>query len=798
MVLYGDNKEQIEKFFSRNDFSDYELSACLGYFNIRGWNELLSFSDIKKARILLGLPRNDTTLVSEFLQNPKIKNRIDDKLANDLKQDYIKKIKNQLQLGAPTFEEKEALIKLREGIDNGNIQIKLFTENRLHAKLYIISDENKNDALLGSSNLTFSGIDGLGELNVDLKEDDLSNSIEWFEEKWNSRFSLDITPDLNDLIAKSWASDEILDPYLVYLKVVYLLSKDAREGLVDYSIPNLIEKDLLEFQKNAIEIASKYLQKQNGIMIGDAVGFGKTIEAIGLAGLLQQQYGWGTLIICPPNLVEMWTYYVEKYELIGTRIEPLSSKLTRSIGNLKRFHLLIIDESHNLRTGKRQEYSKIVDYIKENESKVVLLTATPYNKDFSDVFNQIKLFQDPNADLGYKPLNAINKMGIPEAAKISEGLLSNLNFFEKALKTAPNEEDMQVFMSNFLIRRTRKFLADNYAIYDKEKERNYFLFSDGEKYFIPNRVPSTLNFKNSELGEAQALLRSEKTIEQIDELNLPRYRLKNYLKEDLDLEKIKDKDLNEFLTGVFKLGNNVYNFNKTFLYKRLSSSEYAFLISAKRRVNSDSFWIWCLSKKLDIPVGTIDSDLLDNLDSDIISEIDHNSSDFEIIYKEIKETNPSWVKAWMPVSYFNEDLKKDLNEDTQVLSKLNKETQNEVLQDDKKIEKLIDLINNDISDKKILIFSEFKDTVLYIKEKLDNSIVNKRVEAVSSETPNLNQITKLFSPTSNNYVIEVGSKEEIDILISTDVLSDGKILQDANIVINYVLPLTIINIILFA
>ena len=56
----------------------------MGYFNIRGWNELLSFSDIKKARILLGLPRNDTTLVSEFLQNPKIKNRIDDKLANDL------------------------------------------------------------------------------------------------------------------------------------------------------------------------------------------------------------------------------------------------------------------------------------------------------------------------------------------------------------------------------------------------------------------------------------------------------------------------------------------------------------------------------------------------------------------------------------------------------------------------------------------------------------------------------------------------------------------------------------------
>ena len=170
------------------------------------------------------------------------------------------------------------------------------------------------------------------------------------------------------------------------------MSKDARDGLVEYSIPRIIERDLLEYQKNAVEIASKYLQKQNGIMIGDAVGFGKTLEAIGIAGLMQSQYGYGTLIICPPNLVDMWGSYLERYEIFGSKVIPMSARTKKLLPELRRYHLVIIDESHNLRTGKRNEYTLIKDYITLNESKVVLLTATPYNKDFSDVFNQIKLF----------------------------------------------------------------------------------------------------------------------------------------------------------------------------------------------------------------------------------------------------------------------------------------------------------------------------------------------------------------------------------------------------------------------
>ena len=185
-------------------------------------------------------------------------------------------------------------------IEAGQVQIKLYTKSRLHAKLYILKHNEINQALIGSSNLTYSGINGVGELNTDLVAD-IESASDWFEEKWNSEFSIDISLDLKEELAKSWASEDIIDPFVAYLKLMYHLSRDARQGLVDFSIPKILERDLLDFQKNAIEIATKYLRIWNGVMIGDAVGFGKTIEAIGIAALHQQQKDWTTLIICPPK-----------------------------------------------------------------------------------------------------------------------------------------------------------------------------------------------------------------------------------------------------------------------------------------------------------------------------------------------------------------------------------------------------------------------------------------------------------------------------------------------------------------
>lgn len=795
MSLYGDNKLSLENYFSKNENSNLSLSALVGYFNLRGWSEFKSIGKYKDARILLGRPINDTSLVNKQLSDPEFEEIMDDTLARDIAKRYVEKLSMQLQIGAPSYDEKLTLKNLQEEIENGKVQIKLFTGSRLHAKLYILSQSNTHNSLLGSSNLTYSGIKAIGELNTDLSDEDSKDSLDWFNEKWESRFAIDITLQLNEVISKSWVSEDIVSPFDLYLKFLYLLSKDAREGLVEYSIPKIIEKDLLEYQKNAVEISSKYLQKQNGIMIGDAVGFGKTLEAIGIAGIMQSQFGYGTLVICPPNLVDMWESYLENYEIFGSKVVPMSSKMKKILPLLRRYHLVIIDESHNLRTGKRIEYDLIKEYIAFNDSKVVLLTATPYNKDFSDVFNQIKLFQNPDEDIGFRPENAIEQMEFSEINKISDGKTTTLNFFEKALARHPNEDDMQIFMSNYLIRRTRKFLTDNYSKFDENLNKHYFVFADGSKHYIPKRIPKIIPVDKNKLGSAQKKLRDTTTVDEIDGLNLPRYKLKDYLREDLNIAKIESNDLKTFIEGVLKLGNNVYSFNKTFLYKRLSSSEYAFIVSATRRVNSDKFWVWCLENNKNIPTGSIDKDLLDDLDEENFDLNYENNMSLDKVYSELVENQPNWIKAWVPPEYFKKlNLINDLKEDINTLGNILGLVNNDNLEDDSKVNLLTKLLSEDLKNKKVLIFSEFADTINFVTEKLKNKLPDLNIECVTSGSNNILETASKFSPKSNGYKI-TDDDDYIDILLSTDVLSEGQNLQDASIVINYDLPWTIIKII---
>ena len=195
-------------------------------------------------------------MINKQLADPEFQEVVDDTLAREIKNNYVEKLALQLQIGAPSYSEKLTLKNLLDEIDEGKVQIKLFTGSRLHAKLYIFSEPDKNNSLLGSSNLTYSGIKAIGELNTNLSKEDAEESLEWFNEKWNSRFSIDITPQLKETISNSWVSEDVVAPFDLYLKFLYLLSKDAREGLIEYSIPKIIEKDLLEYQK----MLSRFLQ----------------------------------------------------------------------------------------------------------------------------------------------------------------------------------------------------------------------------------------------------------------------------------------------------------------------------------------------------------------------------------------------------------------------------------------------------------------------------------------------------------------------------------------------------------
>ena len=169
----------------------------------------------------------------------------------------------------------------------------------------------------------------------------------WFEDRWNDRWCVDISDELVEVINKSWAREELIPPFHIYVKIAYHLSQEARTGLTEFRIPGDFGGRLLDFQTAAVKIAAHHLNRRGGVIIGDVVGLGKTLMATALARIFEDDYGLETLIICPKNLVAMWEDYREEYRM---RARVLS--ISRAIGELpdmRRYRLVIIDESHNLR-----------------------------------------------------------------------------------------------------------------------------------------------------------------------------------------------------------------------------------------------------------------------------------------------------------------------------------------------------------------------------------------------------------------------------------------------------------------
>jgi len=191
--------------------------------------------------------------------------------------------------------------------------------------------------------------------------------------------------------------------------MAYHLSREARSGINEFNIPKVFKDELFEFQQKAVLIAAHHLNKRNGVLVGDVVDLGKTITASALAKIYEDDFASRILIICPKNLIQMWEDYVYKYEL---RAKVLSTSVVQNeLRELKRYNVVILDESHNLRNRQGKRYRAIQEYIKENDSKVILLTATPYNKTNLDLSNQLRLFVDEEIDIGISPERFMESVG---------------------------------------------------------------------------------------------------------------------------------------------------------------------------------------------------------------------------------------------------------------------------------------------------------------------------------------------------------------------------------------------------
>jgi SNF2 family DNA or RNA helicase len=215
------------------------------------------------------------------------------------------------------------------------------------------------------------------------------------------------------IIEESWAREALTPPYHIYAKMAYHLSQEARAGLSEFRIPLEFRRKLFEFQSAAARIAAHHLNKRGGVLIGDVVGLGKTLMATALARIVQDDRGISTLILCPKKLVKMWQHHADTYGLQAKIISL--SMVAKELPNVPgRFRLIILDESHNLRNREGKRYRAIHEFIQQTDSKCVLLSATPYNKTYLDLANQLRLFVKDDLDLGIRPERLLKDLGETE------------------------------------------------------------------------------------------------------------------------------------------------------------------------------------------------------------------------------------------------------------------------------------------------------------------------------------------------------------------------------------------------
>ena len=799
---------------------------CVGYFNLRGWRRIAKYienwnsGDGECCRLLVGMHRTPDDELRYAMRIIKESGRIDNQTALRLKKKLAEEFREQLTIGIPTREDEIGLRQLAHQLRDEKVKVKLFLKHPLHAKLYLLHRSDPISPIvgyLGSSNLTLAGLSQQGELNIDVLDSDACQKLQdWFEDRWEDRWCIDISMDLAEIIEESWAREALIPPYHIYIKMAYHLSQEARAGLNEFRIPSKFEEILLDFQVAAVKIAAHHLNKRDGVLIGDVVGLGKTLMGTALAGIMEDDFDLETLIICPRNLVSMWEHYREQYGLRGKVLSI--SRVLNELADLKRYRLVMIDESHNLRNREGKRYRAIQDYILKNESKVILLSATPYNKTFLDLSNQLRLFVDETEDLGIRPEHYINEVGgeLQFMTKHQSGI-HTLAAFEHSEEI----DDWRELMRRYLVRRTRSFIMQNYAEEDSDTNRRYLLFPNGTRSYFPTRLPKTVKFSIDEnnLEDTYAQLYSESVVNTINKLNLARYGLANYINDTAlhsatEAEKLQLQDLS-------RAGQRLMGFCRTNLFKRLESSGKAFIQSVDRHILRNYIFLYAIVNNQPFPIGGLDASMLDTRFSDddiddpnlltaISDDEDAEQIDsedkpdtvythenyqeraalFYLLYLEKYKRRFKWIRSdlFLPI------LKDQLAEDAEALIDILQEYGHWDETKDAKLNALEELLTRTHADTKVLVFTQFADTVHYLTDTLKSRGLTQ-IAAVTGDSANPTQLAARFSPVSNNRKGSFRSEDALRVLISTDVLSEGQNLQDCAIVVNYDLPWAIIRLV---
>lgn len=265
--IFDNIKQQLLEGLQRTLKESERADFCVGYFNLRGWDPIGKIIEAWPGgeghccRLLVGMQATLEKELREALSPDSPPDLVSQAIVLQRKRDLAVEFRRQLMMGVPNNHDESALQRLASQIRAKKLVVKLFTRTPLHAKLYLLfkpgSYSSPRTGFLGSSNLTLAGISKQGELNIDVADKDATGKLErWFEDRWTDQWCLDISKELLEVLGESWASEQLVSPYHIYLKMAYHLSEEARTGIASFTLPKEFNGKLFDFQDAAVKIAA--------------------------------------------------------------------------------------------------------------------------------------------------------------------------------------------------------------------------------------------------------------------------------------------------------------------------------------------------------------------------------------------------------------------------------------------------------------------------------------------------------------------------------------------------------------
>ena len=766
---------------------------AVGYFFLSGFQSIAEeLQHVAELRLLIGNTTNRETLEQLVEGYRRLEQVVDIAEA----QTYPKRIESQ-QMEAATAEnitesvelmdqtdEGELLIKtMVEMIEEKRLRVRVYTKGRLHAKAYIFDYHTKGHyetgiAVVGSSNLTLSGVSHNTELNVVVQgNDNHAELCRWFDELWDE--AQDFDESLMEVMKSSWAIAPV-SPYDIYMKTLYELVKDRLEGGDEEDIlwEEDITKQLADFQKVAVQQAVQIIRDYGGTFVSDVVGLGKSYIGAAIVKYFEWAENARALIICPAPLVDMWERYNEVYQLnarvlsMGHLREGDSGQDEQTYDSVSTIlddviyrdrDFVLVDESHNFRHPDTQRY-KVLQTFLATGKRCCFLTATPRNKSAWDVYHQIKLFHPE--DITSLPIDPPN-------------LRTYFNQIEKGEKNLPD------LLGNILIRRTRNHILRWYG-FDEETDqpvdpsqfqeyldgyRSAYVVVGGKKQFFPNRVLETIsyNIENTYQGLYLKLREhigkprgSQSNSSSINELTYARYGLWNYV--------IKTKQKQEPYTNLQSSGINLRGLIRILLFKRFESSVYAFKQTVNRLLAVHKRFLEALNQGI-VAAGDAAQDLL----------YEPNKAEEQDLMDALRQASAQYDIADFKI----EKLRADIEHDLQLLQAMSKLVSPITPAQDAKLQTLKKrLAEPPLNEGKCLIFTQYADTARYLFDKLNPEGKRDDIDVIYSGDKSKERVVGRFAPKANPEY-QLRGESELSILIATDVLAEGLNLQDGDKIINY-------------